>query len=77
MVIEKGKKADLVFIESDKIQTIPFDNIYTKLVYSTNQDSVTHVMVDGKWVVKDRKLCNYNEIEIKSKITNISKALIN
>jgi 5-methylthioadenosine/S-adenosylhomocysteine deaminase len=75
--IEKGKKADLVFIESEKIQTIPFDNIYAKLVYSTNQDSVTHVMVDGKWVVKDRKLCNYKEIEIKSKITNISKALIN
>ena len=75
--IEKGKKADLIFIESDKIQTIPFDNIYAKLVYSTNQDSVTHVMVDGKWVVKDRNLCNYNELELKSKITNISKALIN
>jgi cytosine/adenosine deaminase-related metal-dependent hydrolase len=74
--ITPGKNADLIFIESEKINTIPFDNVYAKLVYSTNQDSISHVMVDGEWVVKDRVLCNYDINEIKSKITNISKALI-
>ncbi len=75
--IEIGKKADLTFIKTEQIQTIPFDNIYAKLVYSTNQDAVTHVMVDGQWVVKNRELCNYNISEIKSKTINISGALIN
>ncbi len=74
--IEKGKKADLTFIKTEQIQTIPFDNIYAKLVYSTNQDAVTHVMVDGKWVVQNREVCHYNLNEIKLQTINISKALI-
>jgi cytosine/adenosine deaminase-related metal-dependent hydrolase len=75
--IDKGKKADLIFIKSDQIQTIPFDNIYAKIVYSTNQDAVTHVMIDGQWLVTDRVLLREDVEDLKIKINTISRQIIN
>lgn len=74
--IEKGKKADLTFIKSEQIQSIPFDNIYAKLVYSTNQDAVDHVMVNGKWVVRDRQVLAYKNEQLNSKINSMYSAFI-
>ena len=62
--IEREKNADIVFLARDAINSIPFDNIYAKLVYSTNFSSVVHVMVDGEWVLKDRIPVNINLAEL-------------
>ncbi len=59
--IEPGKRADLTFIKINQVHAIPFDNIYSKLVYSTQSADVEHVMVDGKWVVRSRELQTIDE----------------
>ncbi len=59
--IEPDKRADLTFIKINQVHAIPFDNIYSKLVYSTQAADVQHVMIDGKWVVRDRILQTINE----------------
>lgn len=59
--IEPQKRADLAFIKINQVHAIPFDNIYSKLVYSTQAADVEHVMVDGKWVVQNRELQTINE----------------
>jgi len=59
--IEPEKRADLTFIKINQVHAIPFDNIYSKLVYSTQSADVEHVMVDGRWVVRSRKLQTINE----------------
>ena len=64
--IEVGKKADLVFCRLNEVRSIPFENIYSKVVYSTNSSSVNHLMIDGNWVMKNRKLAAYNVDEIVS-----------
>ena len=66
--IEIGKKADLVFCKLNDLRSIPFENIYSKVVYSTNSSSVNHLMIDGKWVMQDRTLSAYdiNEIILNS-----------
>jgi len=66
--IEVGKKADLVFCKLNDLRSIPFENIYSKVVYSTNSSGVVHSMIDGKWVIKDRTLSAYdiNKIILKS-----------
>ncbi len=58
--IEAGKKADLAFCKINQIDTIPFENIYSKVVYSTNSSGIDHLMINGQWTVRDRKLVNYN-----------------
>ncbi|MHB2148964.1 5'-deoxyadenosine deaminase [Calditrichota bacterium LG25] len=66
--LEVGKKADLVFIKRNQVHSIPDENIYAKLIFSTNEADVLHVMVDGRWVMKERELLTINEEELVSKI---------
>jgi 5-methylthioadenosine/S-adenosylhomocysteine deaminase len=56
--LEKGKKADLIALDLSDIGWAPFcgQDYYTQLVYSVSGYSVTHSMVDGNWLMKDRKL---------------------
>jgi cytosine/adenosine deaminase-related metal-dependent hydrolase len=58
--IEVGKKADLVFCNLNEVRSIPFENIYSKVVYSTNSSGVSHLMIDGKWIVRNRELSAYD-----------------
>jgi len=65
--IEEGKKADLALIDLDnqfKIYSDDVENIYSNLVYSSSKEDVTHVMIDGKWVIKDGASLIYDEYEI-------------
>ena len=66
--IEIGKKADLVFCKINEVRSIPFENIYSKVVYSTNSSAVQYVMIDGKWILKNRELSAYdiNEVILKT-----------
>ena len=66
--IEVGKKADLVFIKRNQVHSIPDENIYAKLIFSASESDVQHVMIDGKWVMKDRQLLTINEKELIQKI---------
>jgi cytosine/adenosine deaminase-related metal-dependent hydrolase len=59
--LEAGKRADLTFIKINQVHSIPFDNIYSKLVYSSTASDVKHVMVQGKWVLNDRQLLTIDE----------------
>ncbi len=59
--IEPNKKADLVFIKRNQVHSIPDENIYAKLIYATQAEDVKHVMIDGKWVMRDRQLLTIDE----------------
>lgn len=66
--IEVGKKADIAFIKRNQVQSLPFENIYSKIVYSTYSNSIEHLMIDGNWVVNNRQLQNYDISLILSEI---------
>lgn len=56
--VEKGKKADLVIVETDSVNMFPCYNPYSALVYSANASNVDTVMVDGRVLVRGKKLVN-------------------
>lgn len=56
--IEKGYKADIVFLDLDSINWIPFNDPVNQLVHTEDGTSVHSVMVGGKMVVENRKLVN-------------------
>lgn len=60
--IEIGKRADLVVVDLDQT---PFYNIYSHLVYTTKANSVHSVMIEGKWVMRNKCLLTLNENTIK------------
>lgn len=63
--LEKGKKADLVLVETDSVNMFPIFDPYSALVYSANAGNVQDVMVDGKWVVRGKKLVQEDGMELR------------
>jgi 5-methylthioadenosine/S-adenosylhomocysteine deaminase len=64
--IEKGKRADLVIVERDSLNQIPLYNVYSDLVYATKANDVESVIINGRIVMRDRRLLTLNEEEIKA-----------
>jgi 5-methylthioadenosine/S-adenosylhomocysteine deaminase len=52
-----GKKADLILLDRTDIGWSPFpaNDPFTALVYSINGSHVTDSMVDGQWLLRDRR----------------------
>jgi 5-methylthioadenosine/S-adenosylhomocysteine deaminase len=64
--IEKGKRADLVIVDLDDLNQTPYYNIYSDLVYATKSDDVRTVIIEGRVVMRDRRLLTLNEETIKA-----------
>jgi 5-methylthioadenosine/S-adenosylhomocysteine deaminase len=63
--IETGKRADLVLVESDSLNQVPLYNIYSQLVYATKTSDVQTVIINGRLVMRDRRLLTLDETAIK------------
>ena len=64
--IEKGKRADLVVVDLDDLNQTPYYNIYSDLVYATKAADVLTVIIEGRVVMRDRRLLTLNEETIKA-----------
>jgi len=64
--IEKGKRADIVVVDLDALNQTPFYNIYSDLVYATKADDVRSVIIEGRVIMRDRRLLTLNEETIKA-----------
>ena len=64
--IEKGKRADLVILDRDSLNKIPVYNIYSDLVYATKASDVQTVIINGRMVMRDRRLLTLDEAAIKA-----------
>ncbi len=56
--LEAGKKADMVLLDLEQPDQPLLDrdaNIYSGIVYSASTKNVVHVMIEGKWVVKNKE----------------------
>ena len=63
--IETGKRADLVIVDRDALNQIPLYNIYSDLVYATKASDVETVIINGRIVMRDRRLLTLDEAAIK------------
>ena len=54
--LEAGKKADLILIDLAAPRLQPVYDIYATLVYAAMPSDVHSVMVDGKWLMRDRNV---------------------
>jgi 5-methylthioadenosine/S-adenosylhomocysteine deaminase len=54
--LEKGKKADIIIIDTNKPHLIPLYNPYSHLVYSAKGSDVSHTIINGRLVMAERRL---------------------
>jgi 5-methylthioadenosine/S-adenosylhomocysteine deaminase len=64
--IETGKRADLVIVDLDDLNQTPFYNIYSDLVYAAKAADVRTVIIEGRVIMRDRRLLTLNEETIKA-----------
>jgi len=65
--IEPGKRADLIEISLDSAHAAPLYNVYSQLVYSLKGSDVSDVMVNGRMIVRDRKMLTLNRTAVLAK----------
>ena len=71
--IEVGKSADLIVVDFSSAHMRPVYNYASHLVYAASGDDVSHSMVAGKWLLKDRRVVTLNEEEIFENIEQIAR----
>jgi len=65
--IEPGKRADIITISLDSPHAVPMYNVYSQLVYALKGSDVEDVMVNGKTVVRDRRMLTLDAAPVLAK----------
>src|SRR2546423_320530 len=65
--LEVGKRADIVVVDLDSLHQTPRYQVYSNLVYATKASDVRTVVIEGRVLMRDRRLLTLNEELIKQK----------
>ncbi|HMV98563.1 MAG TPA: amidohydrolase family protein, partial [Acidobacteriota bacterium] len=63
--LEAGKLADLIVVNLDTPHQWPVYNLYSTLVYATKASDVETSIINGKLVMRDRKVLTLNSVAIR------------
>lgn len=74
--IEVGKKADIVLIRAGVPHMVPLHNIPSLLVYTANGNDVDTVIIDGRLIMRNRKVLTLDESWIMEKNQEIFEELM-
>ncbi len=74
--IETGKRADITIVDFSSINQTPMYNVYSHLVYATKAEDVDTVIIDGRIVMRARRLLTLNESAIKKDANLFHKKII-
>ncbi|MFN7936688.1 MAG: amidohydrolase [Bryobacteraceae bacterium] len=65
--IESGKRADLILVRTDAPHAVPMYDVVSQMVYALKGQDVNDVMVNGKLIVKDRRVLTLDAAKILAK----------
>ncbi|MBV9926469.1 MAG: amidohydrolase [Acidobacteria bacterium] len=73
--LEEGKRADIVVVGLDSLHQTPRYSVYSHLVYATKASDVRTVVIEGRVVMRERRLLTLNEPLIKQKARAIRERI--
>lgn len=64
--LEAGKRADIIIVDRNTLHGAPrferdYDVAYSQVVYTSKSTDVAHVMINGKWVMRDRNVLTVDQ----------------
>ena len=74
--LEKGKKADLIIVDTKKPHLTPMYNPYSHLVYAASGADVSHSIINGRLVMKERKILIMDVSEVMERARKKSKEIL-
>jgi 5-methylthioadenosine/S-adenosylhomocysteine deaminase len=73
--LEKGKKADLIIIDTHKPHLTPLYDPVSHLIYAASGSDVRDVIIDGQLVVQDRTLLTFNLEPIFDSVADLARQI--
>jgi len=78
--LEAGKRADLILIDTNLIHNSPRflrdpNNAYAQIVYAGKSTDVTDVMVNGKWLMRERALQTLDESSLLEEAQAVARQI--
>ena len=73
--IEPGKRADLILVDADKPHLTPMVNPVSCIVHNAHAADVDTVMVDGKLLMRGRKVLTLDESEVIDRAQQVTEDL--
>jgi 5-methylthioadenosine/S-adenosylhomocysteine deaminase len=64
--LEAGKRADVILVDLGAPHLTPMYNLYSHLVYATKASDVTDTIVNGRVLMRHRRLLTLNEEAVKA-----------
>ena len=74
--IEIGKRADLILLAVDDVHQQPVNDIFSQLVHCAKASDVRTVMVNGKVLLRDRKLLHHDEKQLIAQAREANRDLM-
>ncbi len=62
--LEPGKHADIITVRLDQPHAVPLYDLYSQMVYALKAGDVEDVMVNGRWVVRNRRSLTLDAAQI-------------
>lgn len=73
--LEPGYKADLVFLDLGQIQYLPLNHAARQVVFQETGSGVRHVMVGGRFVVRDRRVQGVDMDDLRAQVNDTVERL--
>ncbi len=73
--IEKGKIADLIFIDLNKPRTTPIYDVHSSLVYAAHSGQIQSVMINGEFVMKYKQVLTLDEEKVKAEAQELASKI--
>ena len=74
--LKPGHKADLVMIDLNDVAYLPYNSAARQLVYTEAGRGVESVMVDGRMVIKERKVTTIDEDALRREVADLMRHFI-
>ncbi len=74
--LQPDEPADLILIDLDQPHLRPIHSLVANLVHSAKGPDVSHVMVDGAWLMRDRQLLTLDEDRILYQAERHAQAMV-
>ncbi len=78
--LEPGKRADLILVDITPLHNAPRfrrdpNGVYAQLVYAAKSTDVTDVMVNGRWLMRQRRLLTVQEDELLAQAAELARRI--
>ncbi|WP_119072227.1 amidohydrolase family protein [Aggregatilinea lenta] len=78
--LEPGKRADVIVVDHAPLHNSPHferdpDSVYSQIVYASHSSDVESVMVNGRWLMRDRVLLTVDEAAIRQEAEVVARQI--